>query len=181
LHRLIRGRLLAGSGFKAIDGIHAAHLHRRKKSLGYRAVLVNDRWPDFVIPSMNAPIFLLLALVLLLMTFGRVIFRMGSKGTDWALEVAFIRLEFPPEHRDVAQQIAAGLAEIVGMKIKQLKPEHNLSQIAEWAENQIDARDLITLFLVAFDVKCDPNTTFATVVRKVAERKGSREVLTQGA
>ena len=129
---------------------------------------------------MNAPIFLLLALILLLMTFGRVIFRGGSKGTDWALEVAFIRLEFPPEHRDVAQQIAAGLAEIVGLKIKQLKPEHSLSQIAAWSENGIYARDLITLFLVAFDVKCNPNTTFADVVQKVAERKSSREVLTLG-
>ena len=115
------------------------------------------------------------------MTFGRVIFWSGPKGTDWALEVAFIRLEFPPEHRDVAQQIAAGLAEIVGMKIKQLKPEHNLSQIAEWAENQINARDLMSLFSVAFDVRCNPNTTFADVVQKVAERKGSREVLALGA
>lgn len=130
---------------------------------------------------MNAPIFLLLALILLLMTFGRVIFRGEPKGTDWALEVAFIRLEFPPEHRDVAQQIAAGLAEIVGLKIKQLKPEHNLIQIAAWSENGIYARDLITLFLVAFDVKCNPNTTFADVVQKVAARKGSREVLTLGA
>ena len=130
---------------------------------------------------MNAPIVLLLALILLLMTFGRVIFRSGPKGIDWALEVAFIRLEFPPEHRDVAQQIAAGLAEIVGMKIKQLKPEHNLSQIAAWSENGIYARDLISLFLVAFDVKCNPNTTFADVVQKVAERKSSSEVLTLGA
>jgi len=130
---------------------------------------------------MNAPIFLFLALILLLMTFGRVIFRTGPKGTDWALEVAFIRLEFPPEQRDVAQQLAAGLAEIVGMKIKQLKPEHNLSQIAEWAEARIDARDLITLFLVAFDVRCNPNTTFADVVGKVAERKRSREALMLGA
>jgi len=130
---------------------------------------------------MNAPIYLLLAVILLLMTFGRVIFRSGPKGTDWALEVAFIRLEFPPEQRDAAQQIAAGLAEIVGMKIKQLKPEHNLCQIAEWAEKGIHAKDLVTLFLVAFDVKCNPNTTFADVVRKVAERKSSREVLTRGA
>ena len=45
------------------------------------------------------------------MTFGRVIFWSGPKGTDWALEVAFIRLEFPPEHRDVAQQIAADYPE----------------------------------------------------------------------
>ena len=127
---------------------------------------------------MNAPIYILLAVILLLMTFGRVIFRAGPKGIDWALEVAFIRLEFPPEQRDVAQQIAAGLAEVVGMKIKQLKPENNLSQIAEWADNQIYARDLITLFLVAFDVKCDPSTTFTDLVKKVAEKKGTREVLT---
>ena len=130
---------------------------------------------------MNAPIFLFLAVILLLMTFGRVIFRAGPKGTDWPLEVAFIRLEFPAEQRDVAQQLAAGLAEIVGMKIKQLKPEHNLTQIAEWAEDRIHARDLITLFLVAFDVKCGPTTTFADVVQKVTQQKRSREVLTIGA
>jgi len=130
---------------------------------------------------MNAPIYLVLAVILLLMTFGRVIARSGPRGIDWALEVAFIRLDFPPEHRDVAQQIAAGLAEIVGMKIKQLKPEHNLSQIAEWAENGVYARDLIKLFLVAFDVKCDANTTFSDLVQKVAARKSSREVLTLGA
>ena len=68
---------------------------------------------------MNASTYFVLAVILLLMTFGRVIVRSGPKGIDWALEVAFIRLDFPPEHRDVAQQIAAGLAEIVGMKIKQ--------------------------------------------------------------
>jgi hypothetical protein len=126
---------------------------------------------------MAAPIYLLLAVILLLMTFGRVFLRSEPKGIDWALEVAFIRLDFPPEHRDVAQQIAAGLAEIVGMKIKQLKPEHNLSQISEWAESGIYARDLITLFLVAFNVKCNPSTTFTDVVKKVAERKAAREKL----
>jgi hypothetical protein len=95
--------------------------------------------------------------------------------------VAFIRLEFPQRYRDVAQQIAAGLAEVVGMKIKQLKPEHNLNQIAEWAEDRIHASDLITLFVVAFNVRCDPDTTFGDLVAKVAERKSSREVLTIGA
>ena len=69
---------------------------------------------------MAAPAYVLLALVLLLLTFGRVIFRSAPRGIDWALEVAFIRLDFPPEQRVVAQQLAAGLAEIVGMKIKQL-------------------------------------------------------------
>jgi hypothetical protein len=130
---------------------------------------------------MTEPIYFLLAAILLLMTVGRLIFRSAPKGIDWELEVAFIRLEFPQRYRDVAQQIAAGLAEVVGMKIKQLKPEHNLNQIAEWAEDRIHASDLITLFVVAFNVRCDPDTTFGDLVAKVAERKGGREVLTIGA
>jgi len=120
---------------------------------------------------MMPALYLLLAAILLFLTFGRVIFRPAPKGVDWVLEVAFIRLDFPPEERLVAQQLAAGLAEIVGMKIKQLKPEHNLSQIAEWAENEIYAKDLITLFVVAFNVKCDADTTFRDLVRKVAGRR----------
>jgi hypothetical protein len=120
---------------------------------------------------MNGSVYLLLAGILLALTVGRVVFRPAPKGIDWALEVAFVRLDFPPPYRDVAQQIAAGLAEIVGMRIKQLKPEHNLGQIAEWADNGIYARDLITLFLVAFAVKCDANTTFRDLVEKVARKK----------
>ena len=123
---------------------------------------------------MGAPVFLLLAAVLLAMTVRRVVFRPMPKGIDWALEVAFVRLDFSPPYRDIAQQIAAGLAEIVGLHIKQLKPEHNLSQIAEWAENGIYAKDLITLFVVAFDVKCDVNTTFRDLVEKVARKKTER-------
>jgi hypothetical protein len=118
-----------------------------------------------------APVYLLLAVILLVMTCGRMIFRSTPKGVDWALEVAFIRLEFPPEERLIAQQLAAGLAEVVGMRIKQLKPEHNLSQIADWAEDKIYAKDLITLFVVAFNVKCDHNTTFRNLVEKVARKQ----------
>jgi hypothetical protein len=117
---------------------------------------------------------LLLVVFLLLMTFGRAIWRPLPKGIDWALEVAFIRLDFPPEQRGVAQQLAAGLAEIVGIKIKQLRPEHNLSEIAAWAENQIYAKDLITLFVVAFSVKCDIGTTFRDLVESVANKKAER-------
>jgi hypothetical protein len=120
---------------------------------------------------MNAPVFILLAVILLLLPFGRVIFRPLPKGIDWALEVAFVRLDYPPPYRDVAQQLAAGLAEIVGMKIKQLRPDHNLNQIAEWSEDHIYAKDLITLFVVAFDVKCDVDTTFRELVEKVARKK----------
>jgi len=124
-----------------------------------------------------APVYLFLAVILLVMTCGRMIFRSTPKGVDWALEVAFIRLEFPPDQRDIAQQLAAGLAEVVGIKIKQLKPEHNLSQIADWAEDKIYAKDLITLFVVAFNVKCDHNTTFRNLVEKVARKQSERQEL----
>jgi hypothetical protein len=120
-----------------------------------------------------APVYLLVAVILLVMTCGRVIFRSRPKGVDWALEVAFIRLDFPPEQRVIAQQLAAGLAEVVGMRIKQLRPEHNLSQIADWAEEKIYAKDLITLFVVAFNLRCDHNTTFRDLVEKVAQRRQS--------
>jgi hypothetical protein len=120
---------------------------------------------------MASPIYLLLGAILLLVTVGRVVFRNESGGTDWALETAFIRLDFPPEHRAVAQQLAAGLAEVVGMKIKQLTPDHNLAQIADWADDRIYAKDLITLFVVAFGVRCDANTTFRALVEKVAAKK----------
>src|SRR5690242_16228770 len=120
---------------------------------------------------MITPVYIWVAAIMVLMTLGRLVFRPAPKGIDWALEVAFIRLEFPPDQRVVAQQLAAGLAEIVGMKIKQLKPDNNLSQIAEWADNHIYANDLITLFVVAFNVKCDANTTFRDLVEKVAAKK----------
>jgi hypothetical protein len=124
---------------------------------------------------MITQITLLVVVFLLVITFGRVIWRPAPKGIDWALEVAFIRLDFPPEQRGVAQQLAAGLAEIVGMKIKQLRPEHNLSEIADWAENQIYAKDLITLFVMAFSVKCDISTTFRDLVERVANKKAERK------
>jgi len=117
------------------------------------------------------PVYLLVVVIIVIMTFGRVVFRAAPRGIDWALEVAFIRLEFPPEQRVVAQQLAAGLAEIVGMKIKQLKPDHSLTEIAAWAEDGIYAKDLITLFVVAFNVKCDESTTFRNLVEKVARKK----------
>lgn len=120
------------------------------------------------------PLYLLIAAILLILALGRFTVRAEPKGIDWGLEVAFIRLDFPPEQRLVAQQLAAGLAEIVGMKIKQLTPEHNLTEIAGWAENQIYARDLITLFVVAFDVKCDEATTFRSLVEKVARKKSAK-------
>lgn len=124
------------------------------------------------------PVYLLAAIILLLLACAPILFRSAPKAVDWELEVAFIRLDFPPEQRVIAQQLAAGIAEIVGMKIKQLKPEHTLSQIADWADNNIYAKDLITLFIVAFNVNCDADTTFRKLVERVARKKGRRAELT---
>lgn len=115
------------------------------------------------------PPFLYLGALVVLMSLVRVVWRQRSKPTDWALVVAFVRLDFPPDQRDLAQKIAVGLAEIVGMKIKELRPEHTLKQIAAWSsDDQIHAQDLMKIFRVAFGVACDENTTFRTVVEEVA-------------
>lgn len=120
---------------------------------------------------MPTQFYLFLAAVILLMTLGRIVVvrRRGSKGVDWALVAAFIRLEFPPDQRDIAQRLAAGLAEIVGMKIKRLKPEDRLEQIAGWAENQIRAADLIKVLQIAYRIRCDGETTFRALVEMVAD------------
>src|SRR5688500_5339113 len=66
--------------------------------------------------------------------------RTGTKAVDWELVVAFIRRDFPPDQRDAAQEIAAGLAELVGIEIKQLRPEHTLKQIVGWAHDLFSVR-----------------------------------------
>ena len=113
-----------------------------------------------------------LGILLLVLTGIRIVWRKSTKpDDDKELVVAFIRLDFPAQQRDMAQKIAAGLAEIVGLKIKQLRPEHTLEQIAEWADDRIYAKDLIKLFLVSFGVRCDASTTFRDLVEKVVEKR----------
>ena len=89
---------------------------------------------------------------------------------DWALIAAFIRLEFPPHQRDLAQKIAAGLAEVVGYKIKRLRPEHTLAEIAHWADDPITAVDLIKVLHAAFKITFDDKTSFRAVVEMIAEK-----------
>jgi hypothetical protein len=60
---------------------------------------------------------------------------------DWELVVAFIRRDFPPDQRDAAREMAAVLAELVGIEIKQLRPEHTLKQIAEWETSDLAIAD----------------------------------------
>jgi hypothetical protein len=53
----------------------------------------------------------------------------------------FIRRDFPPDQRDAAREMAAVLAELVGIEIKQLRPEHTLKQIAEWETSDLAIAD----------------------------------------
>src|SRR3990167_8149923 len=122
---------------------------------------------------MASEFYLFLAAVILLMALGRVVvvWRRGPKAVDWELVVAFIRLDFPAEQRDIEQKIAAGLAEIVGTKIKRLKPEDRLEQIVGWAENPIQVRDLIKMLPAAHGIQCDADTTFRALVENVTESR----------
>ena len=119
------------------------------------------------------PLYICLGAIVVLMSVGRIVWRHDPKTSDWSLVVAFIRLDFPPDQRTVAQKLAAGLAEIVGMKIKQLRPEHTLRQIAGWADERVRIGDLSKIFFLAFDIVCDENTTFRSLVEKVAENQGA--------
>jgi hypothetical protein len=112
--------------------------------------------------------YIFLAVAIALMMIGRVVWRRSPKTADWELIVAFIRLDFPPVQRDLAQKIAAGLAEIVGDKIKELRPEHTLGQIANWADNRIYTADLIQVLHLAYGVICESNTSFRAVVEQAA-------------
>lgn len=125
---------------------------------------------------MPSQYYLFLGAVILLMALRRVVvvWRRGPKSVDWELAVAFIRLDFPAEQRDIAQKIAAGLAEIVGTKIKRLKPEDRLEQIVGWVENPIQLNDLIKVLHVAYGIQCDADTTFRALVEKVTESRAQK-------
>jgi hypothetical protein len=120
---------------------------------------------------MISQLYICLAAVVLLMTLGRVVWPRSSKPIDWALIVAFIRLDFPPNQRDVAQKIAGGLAEIVGLKIRELRPEHTIKQIADWAKDPVSVVDLMKVFHAAFNVTCDESTTFRALVEMIAAQQ----------
>lgn len=119
--------------------------------------------------SMMPEFFIYFAAAIVLMTIGRVLWQRSSKTVDWELIVAFIRLDFPAGQRDLAQKIAAGLAEIVGFKIRALRPEHTLDQISDWADDRIYTADLIKVLHVAYGVTCESNTSFRSLVEEAAK------------
>ncbi len=125
---------------------------------------------------MSGQLFIFLAVLILLVALGRivVVWRRGPKLVDWELVVAFIRLDFPAEQRDIAQKIAAGLAEIVGEKIKRLRPEHTLEQIVGWAENPIQLSDLIKVLHAAYGIQFDADTTFRALVENVTQSRAQK-------
>jgi len=114
------------------------------------------------------------ALLALLLTGFRIVWRKSSQPDDRELLVAFIRLDFPPDQREVAQKIAVGLAEMVGLKIKRLRPEHTLAQIADWVENRIYVTDIVKVLNLAYGITCDADTTFRALVEKVVEHQRSK-------
>jgi hypothetical protein len=63
---------------------------------------------------------------------------------DWELKTAFIRLDFPPDHRDVAHEMATLLAQFVGPAILRLRPEHTMGEILTWSDSSpVDTTELI--------------------------------------
>ena len=120
---------------------------------------------------MISQFYICFGVVILLMSLGRVIWPRSSKPVDWNLIVAFIRLDFPPQQRDLAQKIARGLAEIVGLKIKELRPEHTIKQIADWAKDPVSAADLTRVFQLAFKITCDEGMTFRALVEMIAAQQ----------
>ena len=118
---------------------------------------------------MVSDFYIYLAVAILLMTIGRLVWRGNSQTIDWELIVAFVRLDFPAGQRDLAQKIAAGLAEDVGLKIKKLRPEHTLGEIANWAEDRILVEDLTKVLHIAYGVSCNNKTTFRSLVEEAAK------------
>ena len=55
---------------------------------------------------------------------------------DIELFAARIRLHFPPDQRDVAYELAYGIARVVGARVKRLTPETTIDEIVRWIESE---------------------------------------------
>jgi len=93
--------------------------------------------------------------------------RRGLHPAEWEGEVAFIRLDFPPEHRDLAQHFAAVLGCIVGKEIRRLRPEHRIVEIVQWGESDsLDAVEAVMVLEEQFGFEMDATTTFRQLVER---------------
>jgi hypothetical protein len=82
--------------------------------------------------------------------------------------VAFIRREFPPAQRDIAQEVAMRLAEIVGLEIKELHPDYTLKEIVHWKYDSLSALEVALAFGEELGVACDADITFRAFVERAA-------------
>jgi len=75
---------------------------------------------------------------------------------NWERNVAFIRLDFPPVQRDMAQAIAVALARFVGPAITRLRPEHTFGEILSWSESaSLDAVEFVMILEEKFADEID--------------------------
>src|SRR6266542_3778905 len=97
---------------------------------------------------MTPQFYIFLGFLFLVITAALIWQRTRPKPVDWKLVVSFIRRDFPPDQRVVAQEIAGWLAELVGFQIRQLRPDHTLRQISEWTRNSLSVPlgDLVGIF-----------------------------------
>lgn len=65
---------------------------------------------------------------------------------------------------------------MVGLKIKQLRPEHTIKQIADWANDPVSVAVLIKVFHAAFQITCKESTTFRTLVEMIAAQQGAERL-----
>src|SRR5207237_10422332 len=84
------------------------------------------------------------ALLALLLTGFRIVWRQSSQPDDRELLVAFVRLDFLADQARDAQRIEAGSAGLAGLRIKRLRPAHTLPPSARWAANRIYVSDTVT-------------------------------------
>jgi len=101
------------------------------------------------------------------------------------LRVAFIRLNFPPEQRDTAQQLAVSLSRVVGERIIHLRPECTIREILSWVgagivkddgKDSLDAVEMIMSVEIEFQnievIDADLlDKTFREVVEYYAARQ----------
>ena len=100
------------------------------------------------------------------------------KTEDWESYVAFIRLDFPPQQRDIAQRLAVVFAQVVGREIARLRPDHTLVEVLGW--RGADSLDTVE-FIMALEQECgfeigddfaasSSNKTFRDLVEHVSHR-----------
>jgi acyl carrier protein len=102
---------------------------------------------------------------------------------DVQLFAARIRLHFPPEQRDIAYELAYGIARIVGPKVKLLTPDTTMDEIVAWIQAEepfgsLDSLDKVEWIMAleeelpGLDIPDDlASNTDRTTLRDVVERR----------